>query len=357
MVLLLIIIFLLATIFQLYFWLYRLDKVNEYVSPHMVIVPEPSVSMIIAIKNEGKYLVEHVEKWLDQDYTNYEIIIIDDHSTDNSLEILKSFSNSKLRHLKMPLEKTGKKEALTLGIAEAKGEWILVTDGDCYPESNSWISTMMSCSSDKDVILGYSPYLTFPGFLNKLIRYETWYVAMQYISAALSNNAYMGVGRNMAFKKQIFEKVGGYQQHIGLRGGDDDLLIASLGKEVRYAVATARPSWVWTYPETSFSNYLNQKRRHLSTAPSYRLKTRIHLMSIYISQILWYITICWLIVLNPLWVLAVALRYGIIFFVFNRSRDTLGNKESSLWIPTFDFVLCFLYLILSFSYLKPKKDW
>lgn len=351
------ILFLIATGYQLYFWVYRLDKVNSFKTEDSHDYEPPAVSLVIAVKNEANHVHKHLLKWLSQDYRNYEIIIVDDHSTDNTAQILKSNQHKKLTILSLPKEQKGKKMALSMGILKANSEWILVTDGDCFPNSDSWISSMMSHSAQQDVILGYGPYLKTSGLLNKWIRYETWFVAMQFLSAAITRRTYMGVGRNMAFKKAIYEKVGGYQSHMDIKGGDDDLLITSFDLDTRYGIVTDRNSWVWSYAETSFKDYLNQKRRHLSTAPRYNQETKLRLMFDYISQLMWYVTTIWLCMLNPLWLLAFGARYLIIFSIHLRSKTKLGDLIPSVITPFFDIFLCVLYFFLSFTYFKTKKEW
>src|SRR5690606_12086614 len=99
----------------------------------------------------------------------------------------------------------GKKYAITLGIKAAKYDWILLTDADCRPNTNQWINAISSrFVGDKDFVLAYSAYEQRAGFLNLFIRFETLFTAIQYIAYALAGNPYMGVGRNLAYRKAVF---------------------------------------------------------------------------------------------------------------------------------------------------------
>ena len=185
-----------------------------------------AVSVVVCGFNEEQYWEALVDKLLDQDYPNFEIVLVNDQSTDNTKFVFKQWENHpriKLVDIREDIKKgLGKKFALTLGIKAAKYDYLLLTDADCYPRDQDWISSMAQHFSNKTIVLGYGAYEKHKGLLNKLVRFDTFQVAMQYLSYALIGKTYMGVGRNLAYKKSLFFDNKGFATHLHLPSGDDD---------------------------------------------------------------------------------------------------------------------------------------
>jgi hypothetical protein len=94
--------------------------------------------------------------------------------------------------------KPGKKLSITLGVKGAKFEHLILTDADCRPASRNWLKSIAeNFSNEKQIVLGYGPYKKEKGFLNRLIRFDTTWIGMNYFSMALAKLPYMGVGRNL----------------------------------------------------------------------------------------------------------------------------------------------------------------
>src|SRR5690606_17628256 len=142
-------------------------------------------------------------------------------------EFAKVFSNLRKVNIKEDeYYKHGKKFAMLVGIKAAKNNRLLFTDADCYRASNNWLREMVSGFSGKhEIILGYGAYIKQKGFLNKLIRFDTFMIAVQYLSAAVKHKAYMGVGRNLAYTKELFFKERAFSKHYHIVSGDDDLFV------------------------------------------------------------------------------------------------------------------------------------
>jgi len=233
----------------------------------------PPVSVIICAKNEAENLKDFIPSILEQNYTDFEVILVNDASIDDTLEVMESFEKLDPRVRLVDVKNIeafwGKKKyALTLGIKKAKNSALLFTDADCRPESNMWISEMASNFRDnKTIVLGYGGYLKNKGsFLNKLIRYETLLTAIQYFSFAKWGIPYMGVGRNLAYTSQEFYAQNGFATHLHIKSGDDDLFVNQAGTEENTAITFNRASITRSIPKTSFSTWILQKRRHISTA-------------------------------------------------------------------------------------------
>jgi len=236
-----------------------------------------SISVIVCAKNEAENVVRFIPLLAEQDYPDYEIILIDDASSDNTLEIFEEFEKqySNVRLVKVQNNEAfwgNKKYALTLGIKASKKDYLLFTDADCYPASKDWITTMSSqFTMHKTIVLGYGAYEKVANsFLNKIIRFETMLTAVQYFSWAKAGNPYMGIGRNLAYKKEEFYNVKGFINHMKIRSGDDDLFINQIAKSKNTAICYSPESFTYSQPKTTFKAWFTQKRRHVSTARFYK---------------------------------------------------------------------------------------
>ncbi len=237
--------------------------------------PQP-VSIIVCARNEEKNLRELVPRLLDQDHPEFEVIIVLDRCFDQSLDFLKSLEpqHPNLRTLivdYVPDQFHPKKFGLTLAIKGAKYEWVLLTDADCRPGSNQWASHMANqFESGADFVLGYSPYERKATFLNHFIQYETFITGFEYLAFALLRMPYMGVGRNLAYRKSLFLKAKGFNAFQGVTGGDDDLFVQHHARPTRSRIALQEEATTLSKPKTSWRAYWKQKRRHLSVGKFYR---------------------------------------------------------------------------------------
>ena len=192
---------------------------------------KPGVSIVVAAWNELENLKELLPLLEAQEYPNFEIVVADDRSQDGTYDYLlfneggfKKMSFVRIESL--PSHFTAKKFAVTMGIKKATKEIILLTDADCRPISTHWIDSMVTqMTQGKDVVLGFSPYEFEDSRLNSLIRYETFQTAIQYFSFALAKMPYMGIGRNLMYRRELFWVTNGFAKHHGLLGGDDDLFV------------------------------------------------------------------------------------------------------------------------------------
>ncbi|MDX2306158.1 MAG: glycosyltransferase [Microscillaceae bacterium] len=255
-----------------------------------------SISVIVCAHNEYENLKALIPILLNQDYPDYEIIIIDDRSEDGTKTLLRDLSekNAALKILRVDELRADfhpKKYALTQGILAAQNEVILLTDADCRPKSTQWIREMQSpLQGEIEIVLGFSPYFTQKSLLNACIQYETLYTAIQYLSLALAGHPYMGVGRNLAYKKALFLKNQGLNTYQSITGGDDDLLINQIAHQNNVAICLHPDSQVYSIPKNTWSQWYKQKIRHLSVGKYYRLKSKIILGIVNASQVLFWLS-------------------------------------------------------------------
>lgn len=323
------------------------------------------ISVIVCAKNEEENVKNFIPLLLNQNYPDFEIVLIDDASSDNTLdyfeELEKNHSNIKLVKVENNEAFWGnKKFALTLGIKAAKNEYLLFTDADCYPKTTNWIMEMSAnFSQQKTIVLGYGAYDKIKNsFLNKIIRFETLLTATQYFSWAKMGKPYMGVGRNMAYKREEFFNVNGFIDHMKIRSGDDDLFINQAAKAKNTTVCFEKESFTYSKPKETFKEWFNQKRRHVATAKHYKSFDRSQLALFFITQLLFFILPIILLAFLYQWIIVlslIAFRYIFTWTTLGFAAGKLKEKDVMYWFPIIELVLIFtqLNVFITNTFSKP----
>lgn len=312
--------------------------------------PTPPVSVIICARNEEDNLREFLPKVLEQDYPNFEVIVVNDASEDNTSQVLDDFAKlyPHLYVTNMPNDIniiSRKKLAVTVGVKAAKNELLLMTDADCYPASKDWIRSMVSNVTDGiEFVVGYGDYITERSIVNRLITYDTLFIAMQYMGFALRGKPYMAVGRNFLYRKSTFYKYKGFAGHLHIVSGDDDLLINKAGNATNTAVATRAESKTMSVAEPTMSKWLLQKSRHLTSSSLYTKSSRRRIGSEVASRALFYLLVVCGLVYADLYVSAFVLSLFVLRFamqavVINKTAKRLQSRRYSISILIFDIVL------------------
>lgn len=325
------------------------------------------ISVIICARNEAENLKKYLPTILQQDYPNFEVIVVNDRSWDGTADILKEFAK-KYKQLKVVSvadgEKfiAGKKFAVTMGIKAASYEWLVFTDADCEPASPNWLMGMQQPEDEAtEIVLGYSPYFKKRGLLNSLIRFETFFTAVNYLSFALKGMPYMGVGRNMAYKKSLFFKSKGFAAHMHIPSGDDDLFVNANANRNNTEIRINKETQVWSEPKTSFIAYLRQKKRHFGAGKLYKSKHQFILSLQIIVQFLFYgfgiALLCFpetLYIALGVFVISIFIRS----FIYPRLLKRLNYGELSWWFPILDIIL-FVFLVFNaiLSIFVKKVQW
>lgn len=237
----------------------------------------PPVSIIIAARNEADNLFSHIPIILEQNYPEFEVIVVINQSVDDSKHILMAYQQH-YSHLRLTIIESnkhlrpGKKLSLSLGIKAAKNEHLLFTDADCKPTSKQWLLSMAKHFSKKSqIVLGYAPYTKKKGFLNFIIRFDTLQIGVNYLSFALAKMPYMGVGRNLAYTKEAFEKANGFKSHYSIASGDDDLFIQEAARNRNYTINIEPQSFMYSPASETWSEWFRQKARHYTTSSKYNV--------------------------------------------------------------------------------------
>jgi len=360
-------VFCIATIVQLYYYIAIFSRLAYYEVPQKSQSQQQPVSVIICAKDEANNIVRNLPGVLVQSYpTSNEVILVNDNSTDDTKYLIEEFKRT-FKHL-MPIELTqgakmipGKKFPLSMGIKSAKYETLLLTDADCVPASEHWIQLMQDgYRAETEIVLGYGAYAKYKGILNKIIRFETFHSALQYLSYALAGMPYMGVGRNLSYKKEVFFKNKGFSSINFIPGGDDDLFINKAATKTNTAVVINPNAHTLSEPKKTWREWFSQKTRHFSTAKYYQPKHKWMLGLYSATQFLIYPFLILAIVSFNWWIALIIFTVRLIVqgFIYSKTMKKLNEEDLFPFFFMFELWMCAYYVIfLPALFRKAKKSW
>jgi len=353
---------------QLYYYLYYFNAILRYRRKQdKGIVPfletQPPVSVIICARNEYRHLQRFLPSILTQDYPQYEVIVINDGSTDATEDLLHELSKQypNLYCSFVPASanvRSTKKLGLTIGIKAAKYDLLLFTDADCKPAYKEWISHMArNFTHGTEFVIGYGGYKKAKGLMSRLISYDTLFIGLQSLGFALTGRPFMGVGRNMAYRKETFIREKGFSKSLNLQSGDDDLFVNGIANEYNTRVEISSESVTWSLPKDSFNAWFRQKERHLSTAKYYTLSSLMLIGMELFSRAMFYLLVVAILIFSPLplkiaVMVLFVLRYGVQLRTINKVAKQWNERRFYLLILFFDL---FLPLVNLYVYLFRKK--
>jgi len=348
----------------LFYYAYFFLKLNTY-KASISTFSEP-ISIIICAKNEFQNLKDKLPAILNQDYPNYEVIVVNDQSVDDTSVLLKEFEKQYPNLVVVTIDKhinqrPGKKLALTLGIKTAKYEHLLLTDADCLPNSKNWAMQMCCNFNSTDIVLGYGGYEKKKGLLNKLIRFDTFNVAQQYLSYALAGQTYMGVGRNIAYKKSLFFENKGFANHLHIASGDDDLFIQEIATKNNVSIEIKEQAQTTSAVIEKWGGWAHQKRRHITTAPLYKTKFKVLLALYPYTQFMFWTALLLLFLLKaPMQFCMILLGVKIFLSYLVNYKAMKALKVLDLyWIhPIYEIVyLCIQGIFVLLNIISKPKKW
>lgn len=351
----------------IYYWLvfglfaFRKNKTKTDTAPNKL-----PISVVIAAKDEYYNLEKNLPLILEQEYPDFEVIVVNDCSSDESDSLLKQLKQKYPHLVNVQVcgnynKYSGKKFPLSLGIKSAKNDYLILTDADCQPKSKLWLKSIQHHFSEgKEIVLGYGAYEYRKGFLNKIIRFDTFYIALQYFSMALLKMPYMGVGRNLAYKRDLFIKNKGFTSHYNVMSGDDDLFINQISNKRNTAIEFSHQSHTVSAPKEQFGYWLHQKRRHLTTGVHYKFKHKFLLGLFSVSRFGFYGGFLSLLILSSFIEIAIAafvLRMITQIIVFKKSMNKLDEKNLLLISLLLDFIFVIINttLITSNFFFRANK--
>lgn len=352
-----------AFLIQLFYFLFFFVRIGAH-KKKPGITEYPPVSVLICARNEDDNLVLNLPLVLNQDYPDFEVVVVNDCSFDNTGDVLEEFAK-KNAHLKIVTIKEdeyyqhGKKVAVMMGIKGSRHAHLLLTDADCRPSGETWLKNMVShFTNETEIVLGYGPYEKTKGLLNKLIRFDTFFIALQYLSYSLARVTYMGVGRNLAYRKELFFRMKGFASHYHIQSGDDDLFVNEAARKNNTRVELDPASFCFSKAKTSFRDWWYQKRRHLETGKRYKSGHKFLLGLYVLSQ--WLLFGCFIAALvlrfQPYIVLGIFLvRFLIQMLIFNFAMKRLGERDLLVLLPFYEIFFLLFYPIITVSRIFRRK--
>jgi cellulose synthase/poly-beta-1,6-N-acetylglucosamine synthase-like glycosyltransferase len=357
-------LFISAWLFQFIHYLYVLQAFNKFKQPEPSTVMPP-VSVVICAKNEAPNLKKFLPMVLEQDYPEFQVVVVNDTSTDDTEMVLAEMKRryKNLYYTSIPADNKffhGKKLALSLGIKAAKYDHLVLTDADCYPATGEWLQHMAGSFSDvKKIVLGYGGYEKHKGFVNLMVRFETFWNAVQYFGFALTIRPFMGVGRNMAYEKELFTNSSQFRNNLTVASGDDDLFIIEAGNKKNTTICAVPDSHTMSIPPKTLKELKLQKSRHLTSSVHYPLLIKSWLFfENFTRQIFWLLTICSIIfsIFAPIAGVMFAVLISTKLIVLSKAAKKLQQKQLFWALLLFDWLIPIWIGILWISnLLRPKK--
>ncbi len=326
----------------------------------------PPASIIICARDAALHLEKHLEDWLEQDYPEFEVVIVDDCSADETAYLLvtEAKKHPRLKYVLMDpavIKNGGKKLALTLGVKKAQYEHMVLTDADCIPQSNQWLKHMMQGFSDgKSIVLGVAP-ITAKGFLGGLVHYENMMTALHYLGFALKGQPYMGVGRSLAYTKSIYHSVGGFSAHHHIPAGDDDLFVQSVATAENTAVVIHPEAYIYSAGPKNFQAYWRQRMRHLWVGKLYKPSVSFKLAILPMVNLLFWLGIIGFLITSSSWLyptLLVLLKLIPEWIIFHKKSNLLSMRLAGHGYPFWNILYSFWYVFVGIrAFFKKKIIW
>lgn len=322
----------------------------------------PPLSLIIACHNEAENLSQNLEHWLQLDYPDWEIILINDFSTDQTWELMQAAAekNARIQIINRSKgEGPGKKQALSTAIAQAQHQNLVFCDADCRPLSKDWLRYIgSSFSQGKELILGYGK-LEGNGAIQGLVDFETVRTALSFWHYAYRGSAYMGVGRNIAYTKRLFEQANGFDAHLDLRSGDDDLFVHAVAEGANIEILRDPNSFTVSQGPESYRAWIRQKGRHYSTAWRYKLKYQLSLGLEGSLVLLFWLLLGFALVLSPLVSLALLFSRMSVQLSLSQHQEMFAKAKNNLYWPLWEilYVLSTFVLHIKNLFISNKREW
>lgn len=349
-----------AIYFFYYFGSVRITQSKESNTKH-----QPA-SIVICARDASLHLEKHLEDWLNQDYPEFEVVVVDDCSADETAYLLvtESKKHPRLKYVLMDpavIKNGGKKLALTLGIKKAQYEHLVLTDADCIPRSDQWLKNMMSGFTDgKSIVLGVSP-LQSKGVLGGLVHYENMFTALNYLGMAIRKQPYMGVGRSLAYTKSIYNSVGGFSAHHHIPAGDDDLFVQSVATNSNTAVVINPEAYIDSIGPKNFQAYWRQRMRHLWVGKFYKSGISFKLAILPFLNLLFWIGVMAFYFFSSSWLYPtglILLKFLPEWILFFKKSTLLSMPIAAPFYPFWNLFHSFWYIFVGIrAFFKKRIIW
>jgi len=345
-----------------YYWIffsrlafYRIKKVSD---------EKPAVSIVLTANNQYAYLYKYLPVLLDQDYPDFEVLVVNDNSDDGTEDLLKElsrqFDNLKSIALRQSLNWfKGRKFPLSLGIKSARNDIIVLIDAACRPESKNWISEITTAYQNKvEIVLGYTTFET-PSFINRFLRFTAFYDALVYLSLALSGIPFKGIGKNLSYKRELFYRHKGFSSHYTISAGDDEIFVNKTANSKNTAICISKDSIVKSTTKVSFFKWLQHEKSRLNIRKYFKTGHRFLISLFSASTFLFYGLFIYLLVAGVPWFIPVSvfgLRLISQVIIFGLVQKKLSEKKLLLFSPLFEIVIVAIDFIIWLVLLFAKRS-
>ncbi len=266
-----ILLFILYSLLIIYFWL-AWQSIPDFLPAATSL--QTKISVIIPARNEEETIGPLLQALQQQAYPTslFEVIVVDDHSTDETAGIVRQYPSAKLIQLKEDGINSYKKKAIETGIAAASGELIVTTDADCLPTAG-WLQTIAAFKEEKQSIFIAAPVVIECNASLLRVFQAIDFMVLQGITGAAVSKQKMSMcnGANLAYERKAFYKVNGFAGVDHIASGDDMLLMHKIWKQfpgnVHYL--KSKEAIVSTQPMKTWKTFFNQRIRWASKARSY----------------------------------------------------------------------------------------
>lgn len=332
----------------------------------------PPLSIILVAKDAVSDLQKNLPAILEQDYPEFEVIVIYDQSSDDGCEDALKLLQDQYPHLHHSFIPDSaryishKKLGITMGIKASRHEWLVFTEPNCRPSSNQWLRKMArNFTNGTDIVLGYSNYEKTKGWFNQKVTFDTLLHSMRYLGQAISGYPYTGCGRNMAYRKSIYYEQKGFSSHLNFQRGEDDLFVNQAANRKNTRVEACPESIVRITAPHYKKNWYEDKLNYTMTSRLYKGLSRYIMGFETCTRLLFLVTVIACIVygiLTQAWFVAGIggllwmLRFIMQLIVFRKTSIALGERKFYTTLLLFDWMQPLWNLRFKLSQRFRRKD-
>ncbi len=330
------------------------------------------VIVLIPARNEAHNISKCLDSLIKQNYPKdkLEIIIIDDDSDDGTCEIVENYS-SKYQHIRLihlgqcPKGVSPKKRALQVGVEAAEGEIIFTTDADCWIPPN-WISEMITYFEPQvGMVIGYVGFskASEKNPFHKIQSLEFIGLTMAGIGSAGAGDPIIANGANLAFRRSVFKKVGGYRGENHIISGDDDMLLQKVVRTTDWGIkaAISNGSFVFTHPLSGIFAFIRQRIRWASKGLVYKKTSLVlFLLATYLFYLLLFISLPFSLLFisyYPYPLISFLIKLIVDFLLLFKGTDLVGRQDLRKYFLITEILQIPYILYVGFAGIVGKFEW
>jgi glycosyltransferase involved in cell wall biosynthesis len=350
---------------QLIYYVFVYGKVSRYRLPEEN-YNFPPVSVVLVTKDEQENLKERLPVILEQQYPDFEVVIVNNASSDETEFVLKVFQKiyPQLKVVNLyseaPNKFLGKKYPLSIGIKSAKNDCVLLTNVNCVPNSLFWIMNMVrGLSQTRNTIIGFNFYEREKTLFNSLVQYDTIINAINYGGMALLGNPYKATGDNIIISREEFFNSGSFLSLYNVACGDMELYVNRITKGKKTSVILNEEAYIKTETPQSFSLWCRYKKRNIKTAYYYKFLDKLLVAIPSWTTLFFYATFVTLFLLNFPWqwiLTGCILKFAIQIIFFQNASKVLMKNNLCIFAPLFEIFFLVFNTIMGISVLFSRKD-